>query len=68
MCNEYSINSEAKLILWIYEEIDKNWIASNLYGPAFVRFKNYEIVKTEFYLLGKKLNEFEIEVLKAIKV
>lgn len=55
--------------LKIYNNNDsKGYLMSNPYGPAFVRFKNYKIDKTEFYLSGKKLNEFEVEVLKAIKV
>ena len=54
--------------LKVYEKRGMNYILSNPYGPAFVHFKNYEIVTTEFYLSGKELNEFEIEVLKAIRV
>lgn len=58
-----------KSTLKIYDSNDsKGYLMSNPYGPAFVSFKNYEIVKTEFYLSGKRLNEFEIEVLKATKV
>ncbi len=68
MRNKCSSNNKSKSILWIYEEIDGNWIASNPYGPALVRYSNNKVIETEFYLLGKKLNEFEIEVLKAIRV
>lgn len=49
-------------------KVFENYMLSNPYGPAFVHFKNGEIVKTEFYLSGKELSEFEIEVLKATKV
>lgn len=54
--------------LKVYEKCGVNHILNNPYGPAFVSFKNYKIDKIEFYLLGKKLSEFEIEVLKATKV
>ena len=64
--NKYSFNEESTLK--VYEKRGVNYILSNPYGPAFIRFKNYEIVKTEFYLSGKELSEFEIEVLKATKV
>ena len=57
-----------KSTLKIFEKRGVNYILSNPYGPAFVSFKNYEIVKTEFYLSSKQLNEFEIEVLKAIRI
>lgn len=67
MRNEYSVNNETKSTLWIYEEIDENWIASNPYGPALVRYRNNQVVQTKFCILGKELSEFEIEVLKAIK-
>lgn len=67
MRSEYSINNETKSTLWIYKEIDGNWIASNPYGSALVRYRNNEVIQTKFYVLGKELNEFEIEVLKAIK-
>lgn len=68
MRNEYSVNNETKSTLWIYEEIDENWIASNPYGPALVRYRNNQVVQTKFCILGKELSEFEIEVLKAIRV
>lgn len=67
MRNEYSVNNEIKSTLWIYEEIDENWIASNPYGPALVHYRNNEVVQTKFCILGKELSEFEIEVLKATK-
>lgn len=53
--------------LKVYEKCGVNYILNNPYGPAFVHFKNYEIVNAEFYLSGKELNEFEIEVLKATR-
>lgn len=68
MRSKYSINNETKSTLWIYKEIDGNWIASNPYGPALVRYRNNEVIQTKFCILGKELNEFEIEVLKAIRV
>lgn len=68
MRNEYSVNNETKSTLWIYEEIDENWIASNPYGPALVRYRNNEVIQTKFCILGKELSEFEIEVLKATRV
>ena len=68
MRNKCSSNNKSKSILWIYEEIDGNWIASNPYGPALVRYCNNKVIQTEFYLLGKELDEFEIEVLKATRV
>lgn len=67
MRSEYSINNETKSTLWIYKEIDGNWIASNPYGPALVRYRNNQVIQTKFCMLGKELSEFEIEVLKAIK-
>ena len=67
MRNEYSVNNETKSTLWIYEKIDENWIASNPYGPALVRYRNNQVIQTKFCVSGKELNEFEIEVLKAIK-
>lgn len=66
--SEYSINNETKSTLWIYKEIDRNWIASNPYGPALVRYRNNQVVQTKFCILGKELSEFEIEVLKATRV
>lgn len=68
MRSEYSINNETKSTLWIYKEIDGNWIASNPYGPALVRYRNNQVVQTKFCILGKELSEFEIEVLKATRV
>ena len=68
MRSEYSVNNETKSTLWIYEEIDENWIASNPYGPALVRYRNNQVIQTKFCVLGKELNEFEIEVLKATRV
>lgn len=68
MRSEYSINNETKSTLWIYKEIDGNWIASNPYGPALVRYRNNQVIQTKFCILGKELSEFEIEVLKAIRV
>lgn len=65
--NKYSLNE--KSTLRIYDNSGSgDCVISNPYGPAFVSFKNYEIIKTRFYLLGKELSEFEIEVLKATKV
>lgn len=63
--NKYSMNE--KSTLRIYEGNSGNYIISNPYGPAFASFKEYELVQTRFYLLGKELTEFEIEVLKATK-
>lgn len=54
--------------LKVYKKCGVNYILDNPYGPAFVHFKNYEIVNAEFYLSGKQLSEFEIEVLKATRV
>ena len=68
MRNKCSSNKKSKSIVWIYKEIDGNWIASNPYGPALVRYRNDKVIQTEFYLLGKELDEFEIEVLKATRV
>lgn len=68
MRNEYSVNNEIKSTLWIYEEIDGNWIASNPYGPALVRYRNNEVIQTKFCVSGKELDEFEIEVLKATQI
>lgn len=68
MRNEYSVNKETKSTLWIYEKIDENWIASNPYGPALVRYRNNQVIQTKFCVSGKELNEFEIEVLKATRV
>lgn len=66
--SEYSINNETKSTLWIYKEIDGNWIASNPYGPALVRCRNNEVIQTKFCVSGKELDEFEIEVLKATQI
>lgn len=68
MRNEYSINNETKSTLWIYEKIDENWIASNPYGPALVRYRNDKVIQTKFCVSGKELDEFEIEVLKATQI
>ena len=64
--NKYSFNE--KSILRIYDNNkSEDYIISNPYRPAFVMFENHEIVKTRFYLLGKELSEFEIEVLKVTR-
>lgn len=64
MRNKWCMN---KSILRIYEENNNDYIIGNPYGPAIVDYENDKVVKTRFYLLGKELNEFEIEVLKATK-
>ena len=63
--NKYCVNERSTLR--IYQENGGNYVISNPYGPAFASFKDYEMIKTKFYLLGKELSEFEIEVLKATK-
>lgn len=68
MRNKCSTNNKSKSTLWIYEEIDGNWIASNPYGPALIRYRNDQVIQTKFCILGKELDEFEIEVLKATRI
>ncbi len=64
MRNKWCMN---KSILRIYEENNNDYVIGNPYGPAIVDYENDKVVKTRFYLLGKELSEFEIEVLKATK-
>lgn len=65
MRNKFLIDN--KSILRIYEENNGNYIVGNPYGPALVDYEDDKVVKTRFFLLGKELNEFEIEVLMATK-
>lgn len=65
MRNKFLIDN--KSILRIYEENNGNYIVGNPYGPALVDYEDDKVVKTRFYLSGNELNEFEIEVLKAVK-
>ena len=64
MRNKWCMN---KSILRIYEENNDDYIIGNPYGPAIVDYEDDKVVKTRFFLLGKELNEFEVEVLKATK-
>ena len=53
--------------LRIYEKSGTLYAISNPYGPAFVRYENYQIAETKFYILGEDKSELEIEVLKATR-
>ena len=53
-------------ILRVYKRSGRIFPISNPYGPAFVRYENYKVVETKFYLLGKEKSELEIEVLKTV--
>ncbi len=54
-------------ILRIYEKSGTLYAISNSYGPAFIRYEDYKVAETKFYLLGEDKSEFEIEVLKATR-
>ena len=55
-------------ILRVYKRSDRIFPISNPYGPAFVRYENYKVAETKFYILGKEKSEFEIEVSKVANV
>ena len=61
-------NIDGNSILRVHKKSGRRFPISNPYGPAFVRYENYEIAETKFYLLGEEVNEFEIEVSKAVNV
>ena len=64
--NEDNINGNS--ILRVYKRSDRIFPISNPYGPAFVRYENYKVAETKFYILGKEKSEFEIEVSKVANV
>ena len=61
-------NIKGNSVLRVHKRSGMRFPISNPYGPAFVRYENYKIVETKFYLLGEEKSEFEIEVSKAVNV